>query len=179
MEEKKNSTNINDEKKAPGILVEEDLVEVVKNALAKNLSKEEIDEILKETKESFNFTNKIKEIDISDDSNRVIFTDGEEQLIYINGEFFIVSTTDSTKQKKKKKKQEAKDMYLEYFIKYQLNPLLEQSRMNRMIKTISNETKVKNNDLNSKLKNSIKDEKSKPEIEKKRTKKIDKDEMSR
>lgn len=179
MEEKKNNSNINDEKKQLGILVEEEFADTVKKALAKNYTKDEIDEILKETKESINYTDKIKEIDLSDDSNRVIFTDGEEQLVYINGEFFIVSTTDSTKFKKKKKKQEAKDMYLEYFIKYQLNPLLEQSKMNRMIKTISNETRVNDKDLNKKLKDSVKDEKSKVEVKKKRTKKIDKDEISR
>ena len=42
-----------------------------------------------------------------------------EDLLYINGEFYIASSTDDTIVKKKKTKQEAKNMYLEYFMKYQ------------------------------------------------------------
>ena len=33
---------------------------------------------------------------------RIIFTDGEEQLVYENGEFYVVSTTSSLRKKKKK-----------------------------------------------------------------------------
>lgn len=91
----------------------------------------------KRIEESLNFEGAIENIDISDNDNRVIFTDGENQLIYEGGEFFLVSSTDSLKTKKKIKREEARNMYIEYFIKYQLNPILEQKRINEMARTIS------------------------------------------
>lgn len=91
----------------------------------------------KRIENSLNFDEVIENIDISDNSNRVIFTDGNEQLIYENGEFFLVSSTDSTSTKKKKKRNEARNMYIEYFIKYQLNPIIEQRKLNEITKTIS------------------------------------------
>ena len=89
-------------------------------------------------------TGAIENIDISDNGNRVIFTDGEEQLIVEDGEFFLVSSTDSLKTKKKKKREEARNMYIEYFIRYQLNPIINQRKLNEMTKTISQELPNKN-----------------------------------
>ncbi len=83
------------------------------------ISKSEIKKKLEECRDSIEFLKKLEHIVVSDETNRVIFTDGEEQLIYINGEFYIASSTDDTIVKKKKTKQEAKNMYLEYFMKYQ------------------------------------------------------------
>ena len=88
----------------------------------KNLTPED----KKRIEESLNFEAAIEKIDISDNSNRVIFTDGEEQLVFEDGEFFLVSSTDSQKSRKKKKREEARNMYIEYFIKYQLNPIIKQ-----------------------------------------------------
>lgn len=91
-------------------------------------SKEEqklLEEWMEEGKVSIDFMQKIDEVEIPDNSNYVIFTDGEEQLVYENGEFYVVSTTSSLRKKVKKTKKEATDMYLDYFIKYQLNPLLD------------------------------------------------------
>ena len=85
-------------------------------------SKEEqklLEEWMEEGKVSIDFMQKIDEVEIPDNSNYVIFTDGEEQLVYENGEFYVVSTTSSLRKKKKKTKKEATDMYLDYFIKYQ------------------------------------------------------------
>ena len=96
-------------------------------------SKEEqklLEEWMEEGKVSIDFMQKIDEVEIPDNSNYVIFTDGEEQLVYENGEFYVVSTTSSLRKKKKKTKKEATDMYLDYFIKYQLNPLLDARNLN-------------------------------------------------
>lgn len=98
----------------------------------------------KRIEESLNFDKTIENIDISDNGNRVIFTDGEEQLIVEDGEFFLVSSTDSLKTKKKKKREEARNMYIEYFIRYQLNPIINQRKLNEMTKTISQELPNKN-----------------------------------
>lgn len=96
-------------------------------------SKEEqklMEEWIEEGKVSIDFMEKIEDVEIPDNSNYVIFTDGEEQLVYENGEFYVVSTTSSLRKKVKKTKKEATDMYLDYFIKYQLNPLLDARHLN-------------------------------------------------
>ena len=84
-----------------------------------------MEEWIEEGKVTIDFMEKINDVEIPDNTNYVIFTDGEEQLIYENGEFYVVSTTSSLRKKVKKTKKEATDMYLDYFIKYQLNPLLD------------------------------------------------------
>lgn len=122
MEENKNEkveVNQTEEKKVIAPNLKEILDKVSK---AKELTKEEIEILQKQAKESTEFMELIEKIQLPKD-NYVIFTDGEEQLVYENGEFFIVSTTDSTKAKKKKKRLEAKDMYIEYFIRYTLNKI--------------------------------------------------------
>lgn len=113
----------------------------------------------KRIEDSLNFDVVIKNIDISDNSNRVIFTDGNEQLVYENGEFFLVSSTDSTSTKKKKKRNEARNMYIEYFIKYQLNPIIEQRKLNEITKTISaTEIPNKKQKVGEELKNEVIDQ---------------------
>ena len=98
----------------------------------------------KRIEESLNFEGAIEKIDISDNSNRVIFTDGEEQLVFEGGEFFMVSSTDSQKSRKKKKREEARNMYIEYFIKYQLNPIIKQRENDELARTISVEPQREN-----------------------------------
>ena len=113
------------------------------------------------------FNETIDSVDISDENFKVIFTDGEQQLLYDNGEFFIVSTTDFNKKREKKKRSEARDLYVEYFIKYQLNPILKQKQMDGMVKTITGRDSVQKeqNNLKDKLKaNSVQD-KLKDEIQ--------------
>lgn len=134
-----NSNDKNEE-----IVKDDNLKDIIKQInKTKELTKVELDKMTEQAKESLNFVSKLDEIDLKEDKFRVIFTDGEEQLVYENGEFFVISTIDISKPKKKKKKQEARDMYLEYFIKYQLNPILEQVKMNNMVKTISREVPQK------------------------------------
>ena len=102
--------------------------EVLKSLDKEKLTKDEIKKLTEEAKESIDFLQKIDEIELPKDKY-VIFTDGEEQLYYENGEFYVISTTDGRKMKKKKTKKEATDMYLDYFIKYQLNPILDQKNI--------------------------------------------------
>lgn len=106
----------------------------------KNLTPED----KKRIEESLNFEGAIEKIDISDNSNRVIFTDGEEQLVFEDGEFFMVSSTDSQKSRKKIKREEARNMYIEYFIKYQLNPIIKQRESDELARTISVEPQREN-----------------------------------
>ena len=107
----------------------ESLEEEFKKEVLKTIdSKEEqklMEEWIEEGKVTIDFMEKINDVEIPDNTNYVIFTDGEEQLIYENGEFYVVSTTSSLRKKVKKTKKETTDMYLDYFIKYQLNPLLD------------------------------------------------------
>lgn len=97
----------------------------------------------KRIEQSLDFDSAVENIDISNNDNRVIFTDGENQLVFENGEFFLVSSTDSLKTKIKKKREDARNMYIEYFIKYQLNPILKQKELNEMARTISTDEPVK------------------------------------
>ena len=83
------------------------------------------EEIKKDALDSVNFVEKIEKINLDFDKY-VIFTDGDIQLVYENGEFFVVSSTDIYSKKEKKEKEEAKNMYLEYFIRYILNPIIKQ-----------------------------------------------------
>lgn len=108
----------------------------------KEVSKEEIKKIMEEARESIDFLGKIESIELPKDKY-VIFTEGNEQLFYESGEFYIVSSIDSTVRKKKKTKKEATDMYLDYFIKYQLNPILDQRDIKRQKLEIMEKEKQK------------------------------------
>ena len=92
----------------------------------------------------------IEKIDIPSE-NYVIFTDGDEQLLYENGEFYVISTKDTPLRRKKKTKKEAKEMYLNYFINYQLNGLLGESK-NKQEKATPKKTRatkqIQNKDVN-------------------------------
>ncbi len=134
---------------------------------AKPLTQEQKQELEKYVKEAFSFDEVIESIDISGEKYKVIFTDGEEQLVYDNGEFFIISSVDSKIVKAKKKRNEARNIYIEYFIKYQLNPIIEQKNRHEKIKIISGvnkEPKLKNKNsknLSEKEKLRVKEEKTK------------------
>lgn len=152
--------------------------EVLKNK--KELSKEEIKKLTEEARESIDFLKKIDEIELPKDKY-VIFTDGDEQLFYENGEFYIISTTDSTKVKKKKTKKEATDMYLDFFIRYQLNPILDlRKQREKNVKQKQKESKQKV-DMAKKTLGIDKKEKSTKQPkskEKESQKKIEKDDIS-
>lgn len=123
--------------------IDENLKDIMKRAeKSKKLSAAEIEQLKKELQDSQDFLKLIDQIDTEAEYDRVIFTDGNEELIYIDGEFFVVDTIDSTKPKQKKKKSEARDMYLEYFIRYTLNPLIEQEKMKRQVQEMVQESTI-------------------------------------
>lgn len=104
---------------------DKELFEIIKRAnVSQPLLQEDLEKLKKEVKESIEFLKLIDEIKLPRDKY-VIYNDGDEQLIYENGEFFIQSATDSSKKRKKVKRLEAKDMYMEYIIKYILNPIIK------------------------------------------------------
>lgn len=128
------------------IEIEKEFVDLFNKAnKERKLTKEELDKLYKETKESIEFLNLIDKIDLPKEKY-VVFTDGEEQLVYENGEFFYVSSTDGTSKKKKIARKEAINAHLEYFIKYQINPIirikeeLERKRGRNIDKDIQKET---------------------------------------
>lgn len=121
--------------------LEESFRKEVLKSMDDKLSEKEKKELMEEANVSLKFLDKINEVELPKD-NYVIFTDGKEQLVYENGEFYIVSSTNSLKQKKKKTKKEATDMYLDYFIKYQLNPILDQRKAKEKVRAEQTKTKV-------------------------------------
>ena len=150
--------NIQDEQK-----IDQNLKEIISKA-SKNreLTKDEIKALEKEAS-SLNFLSKIAEIEIPKDKY-VVFTDGNEQLIYDNGEFFLEDTLDSTKPKTKKKRAEQREMYIEYFIKYTLNKLAQKNNLEKVVETVSLE-KGKSPKVAQKEKEPEK-EKKQPELKK-------------
>lgn len=129
------------------IKVEENLDEIVKKVVKdlkknKELSSQEIDKLMNDANENVEFTKVINDIKLESPDNRVIFVDGNEQLMYDHGEFFICDTVDSRKIKKKIKRKEATEKYIEYFIRYQLNPIIEQKKMYNISKTITKNEKT-------------------------------------
>ena len=137
MSEEKSVENVN--KKTDVTKNDENLVEIMnKLKKQKGITKEELKVFEKEAKTSLNFLELIDKIELPKEKY-VVFTDGEEQLVYENGEFYVVSTIDSTKLKKKKKRTEATNMYIEYFINYTLNRINKQKEMNQMINSIKKE----------------------------------------
>lgn len=150
--------NIQDEQK-----IDQNLKEIItKASKSRELTKDEIKALEKEAS-SLNFLSKIAEIEIPKDKY-VVFTDGNEQLVYDNGEFFLENTLDSTKEKTKKKRAEAREMYIEYFIKYTLNKLAQKNNLEKVVETVSLE-KGKSPKVAQKEKEPEK-EKKQPELKK-------------
>ena len=139
--------------------LEESFRKEVLKSMDDKLSEKEKKELMEEANVSLKFLDKINEVELPKD-NYVIFTDGKEQLVYENGEFYIVSSTNSLKQKKKKTKKEATDMYLDYFIKYQLNPILDQRKAKEKVRAEQTKTKA---DKTIQLKKIAEDRKTKKE----------------
>ncbi len=172
--ELKTSEDVIDKKENENVLIDSNLKEILKKVeKEKKLSKEEIEKLKKEAQDSVNFVQKIDEINLDFDKY-VIFTDGKEQLIYENGEFFVVSSIDATVKKEKKKKEEAKNMYLEYFIRHVLNPIIKQRDISEHSKNISSPTIQKElSDIKKRVANKTreqeKEEKTPEKVEKVKT----------
>lgn len=113
-----------------------EISDIIKKANVKSkIEEEKIKKALKDISSLTAYEEELKKIKIPPATNKVIYTDGNTQLVYENGEFFEVSTTDSTKTRKKKTRKEATTMYVEYFIQYRLNPIIENREKYRVTKT--------------------------------------------
>ena len=88
--------------------IESEIEEVMKKAIKsfkkeyKNEKTNKIDKtkLMFEIKEHIDFLSKLDEIDTLAEKHRIIFTDGKEQLLYSDGEFFLIDTLSSEKKKK-------------------------------------------------------------------------------
>lgn len=156
------------------IEIEKEYYEIVEKAEnAKKLTKEEFDKLIKEAKESIEFLKLIDKIQIPEEKY-VVYTDGDMQLVYENGEFFLVSATDSTGEKRKIKRKQAIDSYVEYFIKYQLNPIIkirkkaslnkerqqQKTQTRARVKNKENEKEIESKERELKIKEKLNNEKN-------------------
>ena len=116
----------NNEKLVTGIdISNEEYKEIVKKSLnEKNVSDADKEKLIKKMSNLSDYGNELNKIVVPGYNNKVIFTNGNKQLVYENGEFFEVSSTDATKEKVKLTRKEATDRYVEYFIDNVLNPLI-------------------------------------------------------
>lgn len=113
-----------------------EISDIIKKANVKSkVEEEKIKRALKDISSLTAYEEELKKIKIPPATNKVIYTDGNTQLVYENGEFFEVSTTDSTKTRRKKTRKEATTMYVEYFIQYRLNPIIESREKYGMTRT--------------------------------------------
>ncbi|MCX8074860.1 MAG: hypothetical protein N2749_04660 [Clostridia bacterium] len=153
-------------------------IDLIKSAIRskKEIKPEELASLMKKAKESENFVELLKSIDLSADKYRVICTLGDTELVYNDGEFYISDTMDINGKKKKKTKKEARDIYIEYYIQNYLNPLIEQKKIEKLKEKISKaevkeEQKEKSKKAVSKVKQKIdtltKSKKVKSQVEKK------------
>ena len=153
------------------IEIEKEYREMIEKAEnSKKLSKEEVENLLKQAKQSIEFLKLIDNIKIPDEKH-VVYTDGETQLIYENGEFFLTSAVDSTAQKQKIKRKQAIDLHIEYFIKYQLNPIIK-AKKQATLKKEQSKTKT-----NARVRSKVSQDKDKEKLEiseKTKTRKTDK-----
>lgn len=152
------------------------------NERQKEFSKDEIDETFQKIEEKhFKLKEKIDKISIDTNGIRVILTVDGEDLIYENGEYYIFDTITKTKKRKLTKNQ-ARELYIEYFIRYQLNPILENKKMKKMVKDISLKTRQQKETIaieQAKTEKQKEEIKSKEKLIKKEAKTIDKKSKSK
>ena len=99
------------------------IVEKLLENMGKDLTEKQIRDLKREAEGSIDFIKAIDNVKITTE-NYVVFTDGDEQVLYENWEFFIISTTDTPLRRKKISKKEATERYLQFFITYELNRLI-------------------------------------------------------
>ena len=99
------------------------IVDKLLENMGKDLTEKQIRDLKREAEGSIDFIKAIDNVKIPTE-NYVVFTDGDEQVLYENGEFFIISTTDTPLRRKKISKKEATERYLQFFITYELNRLI-------------------------------------------------------
>lgn len=142
------------EKKDDKVVLEENLMDVYTN-LNKGtgldgLSKEQLEALKKSIESEFNLNEKVEAINIKFPKKRVIYVDGELQLVYDDGEFLLEDTVDSKKASKKLTKKKAMELYVEFFVRYTLNPLIEQKNLKSRAKEIIKVNNVKEKKVTTK-----------------------------
>lgn len=136
MKEEANTKISEDRKK----YIDKEILEIIEKAeKSEELKKEDIEKLQVESKEHTDFLNTLGEIDLSADKYRVIVTLGDTELIFDNGEFYIGDTIDIKGKRRKISKKEARDVYIEYYIQHQLNPIIEQRKIEELKKQIAKE----------------------------------------
>lgn len=160
--EEKNVTDNGDKKDLDENKIDSEIAEVMKRAIKeckKKYKSGKVDKaVLKaEMNEHLDFLKKLNDIDTIAESHRIIYTDGNEQLLYTDGEFYIIDTISNERRKKLSKKQ-ARDAYIEYFITYQINPLIEKKNLQKIKENITkiSEKDVTKTPINHKAKSQVK-----------------------
>ncbi len=128
------------------VIVDTGFKEVLKNLKHtgfEKMSDSDIKKLEEGFVKDFQLDAKLAEIDLKCDKKRVVYVDGENILIYDNGEFFLEDTIDSKKNKKKIARKKAIEMYIEYFVKYTLTPTMEHKKMEKLTQEILKTNKVK------------------------------------
>ena len=115
-----------EEKSMIGIdISDKEYEEIVKKSVnEKNISDTEKQKLIKTLSSLSGYEQELDKTIIPGYNKKVIFTNGNKQLQYENGEFFEASSTDATKERVKLTRKEATDRYIEYFIENILNPLI-------------------------------------------------------
>ena len=109
--------------------LDREIIEIIeKSEKNSKISEEKLKELKSKLLEITNYQDELNKINISNISKRVVYTDGNRQLMFDNGEFFEVSATDATQAPIKKTRKEATDMYIEYNINNILNPLIKRKK---------------------------------------------------
>ena len=126
---------------------QENLEEILKNIekelkKKKEISQEELNKIMQEANENVEFLKVLDEIETSNTGKKVIFVDGKACLVYDAGSFYVEDSVDSKKLKKKLTKQQAKELYVEYFFRYIMNPAIEAKRLRGEIQKVAVKTKT-------------------------------------
>ena len=119
-----------EEKSMIGIdISDKEYEEIVKKSVnEKNISDTEKQKLIKTLSSLSGYEQELDKTIIPGYNKKVIFTNGNKQLQYENGEFFEASSTDATKERVKLTRKEATDKYIEYFIANILNPLIARKK---------------------------------------------------
>lgn len=128
-------------------VIEENLFDMYTNLYKgmglEGLTKEQIEALKISIEEEFNLKAKVDNINIKFPKKRVIYVDGHEQLVYDDGEFFMEDTIDSKKEVNKLTKKKAMELYVEFFVRYTLNPLIEKRKLTAKTKEVIRVNNIK------------------------------------
>jgi len=121
---------------------------VSKSYSVRRYTEAEIKQKMQELEKGINFFNNLDDIKLDKGKEVVLFVDGASTLSYNDGIFYISDSVSSKKKKKQIERVEATNMYIEFVMKYVLNPLQKNKNVkiigeNANIYTISRNEKNK------------------------------------